>query len=34
MVGSQGLPMRAAWMASMERTPWLRALTRLERPRQ
>lgn len=28
MVGSQGLPMRASWMASMERTPWLRALTR------
>ncbi len=28
MVGSQGLPVRAAWMASMGRTPWLRALMR------
>ncbi len=28
MVGSQGLPARAVWMASMGRTPWLRELTR------
>jgi hypothetical protein len=28
MVGSQGLPLRASWMALMERTPWFRALTR------
>jgi hypothetical protein len=28
MVGSQGLPMRALWMASMARTSWPRELTR------
>ena len=28
MVGSQGLPLRAVWMASMGRMPWLRELTR------
>lgn len=28
MVGSQGLPVRASWMASMGRMPWLRELMR------
>jgi hypothetical protein len=26
-VGSQGRPVRAAWMASMGRMPWLRLVT-------
>ena len=28
LVGSQGLPVRASWMASMARRPWLHALVR------